>query len=47
MIGATDSRQIIYLPFWTKAVVTILFVIGLAVSLAVIVRFIGSDDSPR
>lgn len=45
MIGATDSRQIIYLPFWTKAVVTILFVIGLAVSLAVIVRFIGSDDS--
>lgn len=45
MIGATDSRHIIYLPTWIKAAVIGLFIIGLALSLVVVMKFLGTSEN--
>ncbi len=44
MIGAADSKHILYLPTWIKVVVGVLFLAGLLASVAVVVRFIGAED---
>lgn len=45
MIAAPDSKQFIYLPFWTKLVVGTLFGIGVLASGAILVRFYGAQDN--
>jgi len=45
MIGTPDSKQIIYLPLWTKIGIAALFGIGVIASIAILVRFFGADDN--
>jgi len=45
MGGGLDAKQFVYLPWWAKILCLAILGIGIAVSLAIILRFFGSSEN--